>query len=112
MSYWGVHVGFAVVVTALVLSRTDLRRRTRWGVLVASGAWAVFPDLHNFVPVIKPWFRPMFHQSMLTNVFWLHRFIDRVDPGDEVVFSFVGWVVALAVVLLVEFRGRGGWQDK
>lgn len=103
MSYWGVHVGFAGVVTILFLAPLHLSRRTRWAVLAASGSWAVVPDLYHFVPALRPWYKPLVHDSAYSNLFWLHGLIDDLDPGDRVAYSVAMWALLLVVSLAVEY---------
>lgn len=108
MSRWGVHVGFAGIVTVLLLAALGVRRARRLPLVAASGGWAVVPDLYHLAPATRAWYKPLLHDSALADVFWLHRVIDRADPGDQVAFSLAGWAALLAVVLAVEYwRGAG-----
>jgi hypothetical protein len=62
------------------------------------------PDLYHFVPGTRAWYKPLVHDSVWANVFWLHRVIDSLDPGDEVVYAVVGWIVFLVLIVIVEYR--------
>ena len=103
MSRWGVHVGFAGIVTVLLLGALGVRRLHRWVLTAGSGGWAVVPDLYHLAPSTRGWYKPLLHDSALADLFWLHRVIDRANPGDQVAYSLVGWAACLVVFLLVEY---------
>lgn len=97
MSLLGVHAGFAATITTVIVARSDFARRWRWAVIFASAIWAIVPDLYHVIPGTRAWYKPAVHDSMLADVFWFHRVIDRLDPGDRPIYA----VTMLAVFLLV-----------
>ncbi|AUV82761.1 hypothetical protein C2R22_14825 [Salinigranum rubrum] len=108
MSLWGVHVGVAGIVTVLVLFALAPGHRYRGVVVAASSLWAVLPDFHHalvWFPALQTDWRAL-HDSALANLFWLHRVIDRADPGDRVVYSLAMWGLFLAVVASTELAIR------
>lgn len=104
MSLWGVHAGFGMLVATLVVGWLGWGRVRRWAVILSSGVWAVVPDLYHFVPGTRAWYKPAVHDSWVANVFWLHRVIDRAEPGDSVELSVAVFGVFLVVFLVVEWR--------
>ncbi|MFC6824848.1 hypothetical protein [Halopelagius fulvigenes] len=87
MSLIGVHAGFAGSVTEILLARTGVRRPVRWGLVFLSAVWAMLPDLHHVLPSIRPWYKPVVHDTAVANVFWFHGVFDRLDPRDRPVYS-------------------------
>jgi len=109
VSYWGVHIGVAGITTALVLFLLAPTLPARRLVIAASGVWAVIPDFHHVldpVPAIQSAWKATLHDSVLANVFWFHRVIDRADPGDRVVYSMTMWAVLLVVLVATELAIR------
>lgn len=106
MSLWGVHMGFAGLVTAIVVARTDSSRPWRWTMIFLSCIWAIVPDLFHFVPGIRSWYKPLIHDSLLSNLFWLHGLIDWLDPGDSIGYSIAMWIAFLVVFVTMELRVR------
>lgn len=104
MSLLGVHLGFAMLVTTLVVGWLEWERWRRWVVVLASGFWAAIPDLYHVVPGTRAWYKPLMHDSMIANVFWLHREFDRADAGDSVAWSVAVMMVFLVVFVAVEWR--------
>jgi hypothetical protein len=75
-----------------------------------SALWAILPDAYHAVPGIESWYKPLVHDSVIADVFWFHRLIDRLDPGDQPIFSLVMLSAFGLSFLLVEVlpgRERG-----
>jgi hypothetical protein len=109
VSYWGVHIGVAGIVTAVVLLLVQPGWRYRGIVILASGCWAVIPDFHHALdayPGLQASWKAVLHESVLTNLFWAHRWIDQADPGDSVPLSRAMWVVFFVVLVVTELLGR------
>jgi hypothetical protein len=112
VSYWGVHVGFAGITTALVLLVLAPGHRYRWPLIGASGLWAVVPDFHHALdafPAAQATWKAVLHDSVVAELFWLHRWIDRADPGDSVPLSLAMWTAFVVVLVVTEtlVRRRG-----
>ena len=99
MSLPGVHIGFAAAITTLVVAGMGLPARVRWPAIALSALWAVIPDLYWLAPGIRPWYKPLLHDSALANLFWLHGVIDRLDPRDRRLYA-TGALTAFLVVFL------------
>jgi hypothetical protein len=96
-------------VTALVLFVLAPGYRYRGVVVAVSGVWAVIPDFHHALdafPVVQSSWKAILHQSVLTNLFWFHRWIDLADPGDSVLYSTVMWIALGTVLVAVEVAIR------
>lgn len=89
MSLLGVHAGFAALITTLALAFTSLPRRQRWAIIAMSAFWAIIPDAYHAIPGIESWYKPVVHDSIVADVFWFHRVIDQLNPGDQPIFSVV-----------------------
>jgi hypothetical protein len=109
VSLWGVHVGFAGVVTVLAVLAIAPGYRYRWHLLAASAGWAILPDFHHvlvFTPRLQRHWKAVLHDSALADLFWLHRVIDRLDPGDRVEYSVAMWALLVVVVVGAELVVR------
>jgi hypothetical protein len=72
-------VGAGLMQLLLLLPRSPLRFRE--SLVVASGMWALVPDLHYVSPVLRgPLSAIKF--SMLGNLFWFHAFLDSLVQGE------------------------------
>ena len=107
MSLPGVHIGFAATVTTLLVARSALPWRARWTIIGLSALWAVVPDLYWLVPAIEPWYKPLFHDSLLSNVFWFHGVIDDLDRWDRQDHS-----IGMLAVFLVVFSVTELWVHR
>lgn len=107
MSLLGVHLGFAMLVTTLVVGWFGWGRWKRWSVVAFSGFWAAVPDLYHAVPGTRAWYKPLVHDSALANVFWLHRVFDRADAGDS-----AGLSVAVMAAFFVVFVSVEWWVGR
>ena len=113
MSLWGVHMGLAGIVTAVVLLAVAPGYRYRGTVIGVSMLWAVVPDFHHAlgsVPRLQAGWKAVLHESALTNLFWFHRLIDRAEPGDSPLLSAAMWLVFGGVLVGIELvirRHRG-----
>ena len=109
VSLWGVHVGVAGIVTVLLVYLLAPGYRYRWHLVAASAVWAVLPDLHHalgWAPALQRAWRTTLHESPLSDVFWLHRVIDRADPRDRPAYSLAMWGALLVVLVATEFSIR------
>lgn len=71
---------------------------------LAGGAWAVLPDLHWVSPVFQQQLRTFHHTSVLTDLFWFHRILDRLDPSDSKMIATVLLAVLILISAVVEHR--------
>jgi len=64
-------------------------------IMVASGLWALGPDINKFVSEAT-----FLHDSLWANVFWLHPTMDAFETGFPKVEAFVVLsMLSIAVVL-------------
>jgi hypothetical protein len=111
-------MGFAMIVTAVVLLLVSPGYRYRGPLVATSGIWAVVPDFHHalwFAPTLQARWKTVLHETVLTDLFWLHRTIDRADPRDSPGLSLAMWGAALVVLLGTELvirrRRRAAWTE-
>lgn len=96
------HFAFGAAMTTLLLTLLPTTRYPRTVVLVG-GAWAMLPDAHWVSPVARETLRRLHQTSALTDVFWFHRTLDRLDPTDDPAVA-AGFLVLLVAVTLVAER--------
>lgn len=87
---------------ALVLARVLAPRAVRSpAVPVAGGLWAILPDAYWVLPAGSAPVRAI-HQSAVANVFWLHGWLDAVDPSNARRLAAVALLGLLVVAVLAE----------
>lgn len=90
------HFAFGAAMTTLVVTfivPTVWYPRT---LALAGGGWAMVPDFHWVSPVATGTLREFHRSSVWTDVFWLHRSLDRFDPTDSatVAAALLGFLIA------------------
>ncbi|MFC6864666.1 hypothetical protein ACFQGE_14510 [Halomicroarcula sp. GCM10025817] len=65
-------------------------------VVLLGGSLAMIPDLQQIAPVAGPTLSA-FHDSWVADLFWFHRTLDVLDPGDSALVA--GALVAVFVVV-------------
>lgn len=74
---------------------------------VLSGFWALVPDFHHMLRIVhsgvESWYYVWVHETIVANLFWFHRFMDTVDPGNSNGALFVALVFLLICVGLFEW---------
>ncbi len=97
------HFAFGAAMTTLLIVLLPSARYPRTAVLVGGG-WAMLPDFHWVSPVARETLREIHRSSALTDVFWLHRTLDRLDSSDSPAVA-AGFLAALVVATaLAEHR--------
>lgn len=96
------HFAVGAAGALLLLLVTGLHRRTAQDgvVAIASGLWAMLPDVGVVLPVVG-----RTDGTPLANVFWFHYFLDEHHLTDSTAGSaafVVAMVVAAAWLVLVE----------
>ncbi|MDS0475712.1 hypothetical protein [Natrinema sp. 1APR25-10V2] len=100
---------FAVGATGATLLLAYLPVQTRYDapLIIASGGWALVPDVWRVLPLYRGTIRAL-SNSALSNVFWLHSVLDRADLRDSSRLAAVAVGVYLLVALLYAERRRDG----
>ncbi|AFO56611.1 MULTISPECIES: hypothetical protein [Natrinema] len=101
------HFAFGAAMTTLVVTYlvpTDRYPRT---VILLGGGWAMLPDVHWISPIAAERLSAFHRTSVLTDIFWLHRTWDRIDPTDSksiaaVLLAFL--IVATAIAERRDYR--------
>jgi hypothetical protein len=104
------HFAFGATMTTLLVAILLPGVRYPRTVVLAGGGWAMLPDLHWVSPVARQHLHRIHQSSPLTDLFWLHRSMDWVDPGDSKAVAAALVAVLLLVTAFAEWwtsRGSG-----
>jgi hypothetical protein len=74
-------VGAGLMQLLLVIPRSSIRVRYRESLVVASGMWALVPDLHYVSPVLRGSLSGL-KFTVFGNLFWFHAFLDSLHQGE------------------------------
>lgn len=77
------HFAFGAATTSLAITflvPTVWNPRT---LIVGGGGWAMLPDVHWVSPIWQAELHALHSSSVWVDLFWLHRTLDRLDPGDS-----------------------------
>ncbi|MFC7251171.1 hypothetical protein ACFQJ5_15160 [Halomicroarcula sp. GCM10025324] len=80
------------VLVVLLGSRVPFPRT----VVLLGGGFALLPDLQQIDPLAGPTLAA-FHNSAVADLFWFHRTLDVLDPGDSALVA--GALVAVFVLV-------------
>ena len=94
------HFAFGAGMTTLLVPTVWYPRT----VVLAGGGWAMGPDVHWVSPVAEHRLQQLHHSSPLTDVFWLHRTWDRMDPTDAKSIAAAMLVFLLVTTAIAEWR--------
>ena len=72
--------------------------------LLVGGGWAMLPDFHWVSPVFAQELRTIHQTSPWTDLFWLHRTMDQVDPSDSKAIAAVFLVFFILTTMIAEHR--------
>jgi hypothetical protein len=100
------HFAFGATVTTLLVAFLPGVRYPRT-IVLAGGGWAMLPDLHWVSPVARQQLYRIHQSSPLTDLFWLHRSMDWVDPGDSKAVA-----AALVAVFLLVTAFAEWWSNR
>jgi len=98
------HFAFGAGMTTLVVT---LLVPTVWftrTLILAGGGWAMLPDLHWVSPIATQQLYQWHRTSVWTDLFWLHRTWDRVDPTDSTATAAGLVVFLLLATAIAEYR--------
>jgi hypothetical protein len=99
LTHFAVGAGATGLVVLVFLPRFQYART----LVLAGGVWAMIPDAHHVIPAHTGRLRAL-HDSGLMNLFWGHRYLDVVDPGDGAAAAAAAVGFMSVVTLLVEVR--------
>jgi hypothetical protein len=75
------HFAVGAGLMQLVLAVLQPSIRYRESLVVASGVWALVPDLHYVAPVLQGPLSQIKY-TIFGNVFWFHAFLDALHRGE------------------------------
>jgi hypothetical protein len=104
MSFAITHFAVGAAAATLVLGVFAPRSRLKGTAIMASGIWAMIPDLELVAPTYAEQFDVVYALSS-TNLFWFHGTLDVLDPSDSPTVAAVAVGVWLATTVLVELGG-------
>lgn len=92
------HFSFGVGATTGVLMVTGLDKKIKntEPIRVAGGIFAMVPDARKLAPSLE-----FLHHGWWADIFWLHRFLDKIDPKDTAIASF--WLIFFMLIMLGVF---------
>lgn len=101
MSQGVTHFAIGAVLTVVVVTILipNVRYPRSWA--IAGGLWAMLPDaskLYDSPTTLA------FHDSILAELFWAHRALDRADPTDSTIWATVALAALFGVTLAAERR--------
>lgn len=94
------HFAFGASMTGLLFWLFCPRLRYGRSLVLLGGVWAMIPDAHHVTPLFKSQLRAI-HDSQWMDLFWAHRFFDRVDPTDsaEYAMAMLGFLFVVSILL-------------
>lgn len=98
------HFAFGAAMTTLLVTYlvpTDRYPRT---IVLFGGGWAMIPDFHWISPIAAQRLRDLHQTSVLTDLFWLHRTWDRLDPTDSKLIAAGLLAFLFAATAIAEHR--------
>jgi hypothetical protein len=104
MSFAIAHFAIGAAFMTVVLGVFAPRFRLRGTLIMASGIWALIPDLKEIAPTYVEHFDVVF-DTFPANLFWFHGTLDVLDPDDSAAVAAVALGLWFGVTLFVEFGG-------
>ncbi len=101
------HFALGAAMTTLPIAFVVPAVRYPRTLLLAGGGWAMLPDFHWVSPVFTEQLRAVHRTSPWTDLCWLHRTLDRLDPTDSkaVAAAFLaGLILRTAVAERRDYR--------
>lgn len=97
------HFALGATLTTLVVTFVLPRLGYPRLLAVCGGGWAMLPDGYWLLPVFQ---RELYvlHHSPVADLFWLHRQLDRLDPGDSPVVATLLLAVLVVATAVAEHR--------
>ncbi|AGN02736.1 hypothetical protein L593_13985 [Salinarchaeum sp. Harcht-Bsk1] len=92
-------VGATVTVLLVTVAIPTVRYPRTW--TLVGGGWALVPDASKLHAVPETL---AFHDSILANVCWAHRTLDRLDPGDSTTWASAALLALFGATVLAERR--------
>jgi hypothetical protein len=104
MSFAITHFAVGAAIATLVLGVVAPRSRFKGTAIVASGIWAMIPDVEKIAPTYADRF-DVVYDLLSTDLFWFHGTLDVLDPSDSALIAAAAVGLWLLVTLFVEISG-------
>lgn len=98
------HFAVGAALTTLVVAAVAPDCRYPRTAIGLGGAWAMLPDVHWVSPVADEFLYRVHGTPIVTDLFWFHGTLDRLDPGDSKAVAAVAIAAFLVVTATVERR--------
>lgn len=95
------HFAIGALTTLLFTKAFASRFVTSPTMLIGGGIWGLVPDVHWVTPVGGELLYS-FHHSILANLFFFHRVIDRLDPENSRPLAAFSLCLLLSVAVILE----------
>lgn len=97
------HFAFGAAITTLGVAVVAPGSRLRQTATILGGGWGLVPDAQQIAPVARESFEQL-HDSAWANLFWFHRWFDRLDPDESMYFAAAMLAFFGAATLIAEWR--------
>jgi hypothetical protein len=98
------HFAFGALMITIILTLLWPTVRYPRTLVLLGGGWGMAPDFHWVSPIAEQQFH-QFHQSVQwTDIFWLHRTWDRIDPTDSKSVGAVLFASLIVATAIAEHR--------
>lgn len=98
------HFTFGAGMTTLLITFLIPNIRYPRTFLLAGGGWAMLPDLHWVSPIFTHQLHTFHQHSLWTDLFWLHRTLDRADPTDSNTIAAILLAFFILTTMIAEHR--------
>jgi hypothetical protein len=105
MSLAVAHFAFGAAMTTLVVTLVVPASWYPRTLTLVGGGWAMVPDFHQISPVATEQLRHIHQTSPWTDVFWLHRTLDTLDPTDSTRVAALFIALFIGTSLFAEWWG-------
>ena len=97
------HFAVGAALTTLVVAALAPDCRYPRTAVLLGGGWAMLPDVHWVSPVAEELLYRFHGTPIVTDLFWFHGTLDRVDPGDSKAVAAVAIAAFLVVTASTEW---------
>ncbi|MFC7020242.1 MULTISPECIES: hypothetical protein [Haloarcula] len=97
------HFALGATLTTVLVVLLGARVPFPRTLVLLGGSMALLPDLQQLAPLAGPTLSA-FHDSWVADLFWFHRTLDVLDPGDSALVAGTFVALFLVVTAVSEYR--------